>query len=273
MNTPLPNVLSIAGSDPSGGAGIQADLKTFAALGCHGMAIPAALTAQNTQGVSAIHIPPEPFVTEQMRMIFADIGVAAIKTGMLGTPGIVHAVARVLAGHGDIPVVVDPVLVSTSGTGLASSDTIEAFREALFARARLVTPNLAEAARLADTAVPVTRADMEAIAARLHARHNTAWLIKGGHGEGASSDDVLFDGARFQWFSAPRIATRNTHGTGCTLSSAIAAYLARGYALPDSVGLAKAYLGTALAGAGRLNAGHGPGPLDHFAPWRDIAPS
>jgi hydroxymethylpyrimidine kinase/phosphomethylpyrimidine kinase len=268
LKSPVPNLLSIAGSDPSGGAGIQADLKTFAALGCYGMAVPSALTAQNTQGVGGIHLPPAEFVGQQIKMIFADIEVAAIKIGMLGSPEIVAAVAEALQGHESIPLVLDPVLAATSGADLGGDGVIAAMRASLFSRATVITPNLHEAARLANAPVPANRGEMESIARHLRADRPAAWLIKGGHGEGTTSDDVLFDGTAFHWFSAPRVQTRNTHGTGCTLSSAISAYLAKGFPLPEAVGLAKTYLSAALAGADALDVGQGPGPVDHFAVWR-----
>ena len=264
----IPNVLSIAGSDPSGGAGLQADLKTFAALGCYGMAAVTALTAQNTQGVSQVHLPPAAFVAEQIRIVFADVEVAAVKIGMLGSREIVEAVADVLAAHPRTPVVLDPVLVATSGATLGDDAVIEAIRTTLFPRATLVTPNLEEAARLAGTEALTTRSAIEAAALALRGDGSAAWLIKGGHGTGASADDLLLDDAGATWLSAPRVETRNTHGTGCTLSSAIAAELAKGRDLRAAVAAAKAYLVEALVGADRLRVGHGAGPLDHFARWR-----
>lgn len=272
MKSPIPNLLSIAGSDPGGGAGIQADLKTFAALGCYGMAVPSALTAQNTQGVGGIHLPPAEFVGRQIKMIFADIDVSAVKIGMLGSPEIAMAVAEALQGDRSVPLVLDPVLVATSGANLGGDGVIAAMRASLFSLATVVTPNLHEAARLANTTVPANRAEMESIARSLRADQPAAWLIKGGHGEGPTSDDVLFDGTAFHWFSAPRIQTRNTHGTGCTLSSAIAVYLAKGFPLPEAVSLAKTYLNVVLAGADALDVGKGPGPVDHFALWRNSGP-
>jgi hydroxymethylpyrimidine/phosphomethylpyrimidine kinase len=267
-NPSIPNVLSIAGSDPGGCAGIQADLKTFAALGCHGMAAITALTAQNTLGVSAVHMVPAEFVGEQIAMIFADIAVAAVKIGMLGSPEIVEAVAAALAPYPSVPVVLDPVLVATSGAVLGSDAVIAAMRQHLFPRASIITPNLAEAARLGDMPVSSSRAAMEAVASRLYAGGTAAWLIKGGHGVDDRSDDVLFDGEAFAWFSAKRVATLNTHGTGCTLSSAIAAFLAKGLPRDAAVREAKAYLTAALAGADALDVGSGPGPVDHFAACR-----
>jgi hydroxymethylpyrimidine/phosphomethylpyrimidine kinase len=265
----IPNVLSIAGSDPSGGAGVQADLKTFAALGCHGMAAITALTAQNSRGVSAVHAPPPAFVAEQIAMVFADIPVAAIKIGMLGSAGVVEAVADVLSVGPRVPIVLDPVVVATSGAILGGDDVIAAMRVRLFPLATLVTPNLPEAARLADAAIPDGRAAMEAIARRLRGAGAAAWLVKGGHAAGDTADDVLLDDTGARWFSGARVATRNTHGTGCTLSSAIAALLARGVPLDDAITRAKAYLEGALRGADALAVGSGPGPVDHFAAWRD----
>ena len=264
---PIPNVLSIAGSDPSGGAGIQADLKTFAALGCHGMAAITALTAQNTVGVSAVHCPPAAFVAEQIAMVFADVAVAAVKVGMLGAPDVVEAVAAELRKHPDVPVVLDPVLVATSGAVLGSDAVIAAMRDHLFPLAGIITPNLAEAERLAG--FPVHSRE-EMVRAGLHLRGTAAaaWLVKGGHGVGGSANDLLVDGTGQHWFSAPRIKTRNTHGTGCTLSSAIAAFLARGEPLGQAVRQAKAYLGQALRGGEALSVGKGAGPVDHFAAWR-----
>lgn len=270
--TPIPNVLSIAGSDPSGGAGIQADLKTFAALNCHGMAALTALTAQNTRGVSAVHCPPAEFVAAQIAMIFADVTVAAIKIGMLGAADVVEAVCAELHKQqdkrGKLLIVLDPVLVATSGAVLGSDAVVEAMRRHLFPLATIVTPNLAEAERLAGMPVR-SREDM--VRAALHLRDDAAaaWLIKGGHAEGPSANDLLVDsGGGRHWFSAPRVETRNTHGTGCTLSSAIAAYLARGETLVAAIRLAKNYLGQALRGADALQVGEGAGPVDHFAAWR-----
>ena len=268
MSGAIPNVLSIAGSDPGGGAGIQADLKTFAALGCHGMAALTALTAQNTMGVSAVHLPPPTFVTEQIAMVFADIEVAAVKVGMLGSRAIVEAVAEVLALHRTVPVVLDPVLVATSGASLGDETVIAAMRKSLFPLARLVTPNLAETERLAGVGRLTTNEEIETVAVRLKGTSRAAWLIKGGHGVGDTADDLLLDDEGPLWFSSPRVATANTHGTGCTLSSAIAASLAKGAPLREAVAQAKAYLDRALAGADRLDVGEGAGPVDHFAEWR-----
>ncbi len=264
----IPNILSIAGSDPSGGAGIQADLKTFAAFGCHGMAAPTALTAQNTLGVSGVHLPPPGFVAEQITTVLADIDVAAIKIGMLGSAAIVEAVAGALAAYAG-PIVLDPVLVATSGATLGDDAVIEAMRTHLFARATLVTPNLAEASRLLGDAHLEDEKAITDAARRLRGTGAAAWLIKGGHGTGDTATDLLLDAQGFARFASPRLATRNTHGTGCTLSSAIAAALGKGQSLRQAVASAKRYLDASLAGADRLSVGQGPGPLYHFARWRD----
>ena len=264
----VPNVLSIAGSDPGGGAGVQADLKTFAALGCHGMAAITTLTAQNTLGVSAVHVPPPRFVAEQIRMVFADIDVAAIKIGMLGSHAIVEAVADELAARTDIPIVLDPVLVATSGAALGDDAVIHAMRARLFPIATLITPNLTEATRLSGGNAPKTHEDIEGLALALRGDLPAAWLIKGGHGRSERADDYLLSAQVSRWFSSPRVSTRNTHGTGCTLSSAIASFLALGRDLAEAIALAKAYLDDALAGADILSVGRGAGPVDHFARWR-----
>ncbi len=263
------NLLSIAGSDPSGGAGVAADLKTFAALGCNGMAVIAALTAQNTQGVRAVHVPLASFAAAQIDAIFEDIDVAAVKIGMLASAAVVTAVADRLAFHKPRFIVLDPVLVATSGDALSAADASEAIVQHLFPLVTLVTPNFSEAARLSNRAVSADREGMRRAAALLHSRGAKAVLVKGGHLEGMTSDDLLFDGASYRLFSVPRIITRNTHGTGCTLSSAIAAYLAQGDELGEAIGAAKTYLNGALAAANELSAGHGPGSVNHFYKlWR-----
>ncbi len=259
-----PNLLSIAGSDPSGGAGIQADLKTFSALGCYGMAAVTALTAQNTRGVTAVHVPPPEILTAQLDAIFADIRVDAVKIGMLANAAIVRAVARCLAARPGLPIVLDPVLVATSGDSLGAPDVVDAMMEHLVPLATVVTPNLPEAARLADTAVPEDEDAMRAVADRLTARGARAVLLKGGHLVGADAVDLLAEGSEIHFFHARRIATRNTHGTGCTLSSAIACYLGRGLALADAAAAAKSYLTGALTESASLDVGGGHGPVHHF---------
>ena len=258
------NLLSIAGFDPSGGAGAAADLKTFAALGCNGMAVVTALTAQNTQGVTALHVPPADFTAAQIDAVFRDIEVAAVKIGMLACGAIAEEVAERLAFYKHRFIVLDPVLAATSGDALSTSDTAQAIVRHLFPLATLITPNISEAARLSGHVIAADLEGMRRAAMLLQARGAKAVLIKGGHASGATSDDLLFDGGSYRLFSAPRVATRNTHGTGCTLSSAIAAYLAQGQELGEAIGAAKTYLTGALAAADQLSAGHGPGPLHHF---------
>ena len=260
----IPNVLSIAGSDPSGGAGVQADLKTFAALGCHGMAVLTALTAQNTRGVRAVHVPPAEFLAAQIDAIFEDIDVAAVKIGMLGAGEIVSVVADRLKRHGARKIVLDPVLVATSGDSLGAPDVVDALLAKLLPLADLVTPNLPEIARLIGRDVSADPQDMRKAGEELIRRGARAVLVKGGHGDGAEAVDMLVTPAGVERFAAPRIATRNTHGTGCTLSSAIAAGLAHGRTLIEACADAKKYLTAALERADRLSVGHGHGPVNHF---------
>lgn len=265
----IPNVLSIAGSDPSGGAGIQADLKTFSALGCYGMAAITALTAQNTQGVTGVHIPDAAFIAQQIDTIFADVRVDAVKIGMLGSPDIVHAVADALARHKPPHLVLDPVLVATSGHSLGAPGVVETMRERLFPLASVITPNLPEAARLAEVDMPADEAGLEHLARILAGQGVRAVLVKGGHLSGGSAEDVLFAQGQVSRFSAPRVKTKNTHGTGCTLSSAIAAHLAQGLALDQAVQASKDYLTQALRAADALDVGQGHGPVHHFTGlWR-----
>lgn len=261
------HVLSIAGSDPSGGAGIQADLKTFSALGCYGMAAITALTAQNTRGVSAVHVPPAAFIAQQIDAIFADIRVDAVKIGMLASGEIAEAVADRLQAHGARNIVLDPVLVATSGDSLGSPDVVDAMRKRLFPIATLITPNMPEAERLSGFAIDAGTQGLERVARNLAELGARGVLVKGGHGAGATADDVLLSDGHAQVFSAPRVETDNTHGTGCTLSSAIASYLAKGHELRDAVGAAKTYLTQALQSAELLNVGGGHGPVHHFHAW------
>ena len=264
----IPNLLSIAGSDPSGGAGVQADLKTFSALGCYGMAALTALTAQNTRGVRAVHVPPPAFLTDQLDAIFADVRVDAVKIGMLATGDMVRAVARSLEAHPGLPVVLDPVLVATSGDSLGAPDVVDAMVERLLPLAAVVTPNLPEQARLAGMPVPEDEDALRDAAAALQARGARAVLVKGGHLAGGEAVDLLAEGGAIRLFHARRIDTPNTHGTGCTLSSAIAAHLAKGFALADAVDAAKSYLMGALSESGKLGVGDrvrgGHGPVHHF---------
>lgn len=260
----IANVLSIAGSDPSGGAGIQADLKTFSALGCYGMAAITALTAQNTRGVTGVHIPEASFIANQIDTVFADVRVDAVKIGMLASGEIARMVAQRLKAHGARNIVLDPVLVATSGDSLGAPDVVDAMREYLFPLAAVITPNVPEAVRLADGDTPHDVQGLEALARRLDGMGANAVLVKGGHLGGETASDVLFHEGALRVFDAPRIDTKNTHGTGCTLSSAIASHLARGLALSEAVGAAKDYLTQALRGANALQVGSGHGPVHHF---------
>jgi hydroxymethylpyrimidine/phosphomethylpyrimidine kinase len=264
--------LTIAGSDSSGGAGIQADLKTFAALGVYGASAITALTAQNTQGVTGIHDVPPDFVAAQIDAVFADLDVAAVKIGMLSQAPIVETVAQALDRHRAKNIVLDPVMVASSGDRLLAMDAVEAVRRLLIPRALVITPNLPEAALLLDMKPAHGEAEMETQARALIERfHANAVLIKGGHGAGAESVDLLVEADTVTRLAAQRISSKNTHGTGCTLSSAIAAGLARGLGLAAAVRAAKAYVTAAIAAAGALHVGHGHGPLHHFhghAQWR-----
>jgi hydroxymethylpyrimidine/phosphomethylpyrimidine kinase len=264
--------LTVAGSDPSGGAGIQADLKTFSALGVFGTSVLTALTAQNTRGVTGVHAVPAEFVGEQLRTLFADVTVHATKLGMLGSADVVREVARVLAGRPGGPVVCDPVMVATSGDRLIGEDAVDAVRSVLLPVTDLVTPNVPEAAALLDVA-PATRAEeLAEQATALLALGPGAVLLKGGHLGGDSSVDVLATAAGVVETRRPRVATPATHGTGCTLSSAIAALAARDRsgAPPDWVPLVEAardYLHAALVAGESLGVGSGHGPVHHFAGW------
>lgn len=258
-----PRVLSIAGSDSGGGAGIQADLKTFAALGCYGMTAITALTAQNTQGVRAIHGVPPDMLRQQMDAVVEDIGLQAVKIGMLHAPEIVQTVADAIDRHALVNVVLDPVMVATSGAVLIENPAIAALVRELFPRADLVTPNLDEAALLVGRPLNDER-DMEAAAHELLAMGARAVLLKGGHLQGeVVSDLLLLPGGAPHWMRAPRIHSANTHGTGCTLSSAIAAHLALGASLPEAVQAARAFVRAALAAGAKVRTGVGSGPLNH----------
>ncbi|SEK29296.1 bifunctional hydroxymethylpyrimidine kinase/phosphomethylpyrimidine kinase [Pacificibacter marinus] len=261
----IANVLAIAGSDPSGGAGIQADIKSISANGAFAMAAITALTAQNTQGVSGVHLVPPAFVKDQIAAVFADIRVDAIKIGMIATADIARAVAEALAPYPDVPVILDPVMIAKGGAQLLVDDAILALRRALLPRASVLTPNLPEAAHLLGGQHAKTRQEMVAQGQALCALGPKAVLMKGGHLDGQDSPDALISQAGVQWFEAPRLATQNTHGTGCTLSSALAAQIAKGHALPDAVAAAKAYVATAIAGADQLDVGSGHGPTHHFS--------
>ena len=260
-----PVALTIAGSDSGGGAGIQADLKAFAANGVFGTSAITALTAQNTQGVSAIHDVPLVFIAAQLESIFSDFDVAAVKIGMLSRAETIRIVAGELRRRNAPHIVLDPVMVATSGDRLLNEDAVAALRSELMPLAEIVTPNLHEAAALTGKPLARTEAEMEAQARDIFAFGPRWVLVKGGHGTSEEAVDLLVgsDGAVTR-VSARRIDTRNTHGTGCTLSSAIAANLARGMDLVGAVRAAKDYVTQAIAAADALKVGHGHGPLNHF---------
>jgi hydroxymethylpyrimidine/phosphomethylpyrimidine kinase len=259
--------LTIAGSDSSGGAGIQADLKTFSALEVYGASVITALTAQNTLGVEAVHVVPAEFVRAQMRAVAADLKVGAIKIGMLATSAVIEAVAAGLGDFPSVPVVLDPVMVAASGDPLLEADAVEALRAVLIPLATLITPNLAEAAALLGEPCARSEYEMAAQALKLHEAGASAVLIKGGHSEGEAAIDILFEGDQPVSFEAPRVETKNTHGTGCTLSAAIAAELAKGADIAEAVGTAKTYVTEAIFAADQLEIGKGRGPVHHFHAW------
>ena len=262
MITPI--AVTIAGSDSGGGAGIQADLKTFSALGVFGASAITALTAQNTLGVQAIHAVPPEFVSQQIDSVFGDLSVSAVKIGMLATPEVIEAVAQGLDRFGGLPVVLDPVMVAASGDVLIAPEAVEALRRHLLPRAGLITPNLPEAARLLDAEVARDEEETADQARALMGIGARAVLIKGGHAEGPESVDILVTSDGVERLPAPRADTRNTHGTGCTLSSAIAAGLAKGQDLVGAVQMAKRYVTEAIRRSDELRIGHGHGPVHHF---------
>ena len=268
----IANVLTIAGLDPSGGAGILADVKAMSACDTYGMAVVAALTAQNTCGVSGWQPVAPDFVRAQIDAIFEDIRVDAVKIGMLGTPEVIDAVAEALERHRPPFVVLDPVMVAKGGDRLLAKEAESALCERLLPLTTVITPNLPEAAVLAGEAEIRERGEMPALARKLLERlAPDAWVyLKGGHLTESESPDLLLSRETSLTFEAPRIATKNTHGTGCTLSAAIAAQLGRGESVPEAVRKAKAYVYEAIAHADELGVGHGHGPTNHFATlWRN----
>jgi hydroxymethylpyrimidine/phosphomethylpyrimidine kinase len=256
--------LTIAGSDSSGGAGIQADLKTFASLGVYGTCAITALTAQNSNGVEAIYKISPDFIAAQIDAVFADLAVDAVKIGMLFLPESAVVVARALARHDAHNIVLDPVMFASSGASLLMPEAIEVLRYELMPRALVVTPNLPEAAALTGASLARNEEEMEVQARELLSLGARSVLIKGGHGDGADSVDLLIGQGEVVRLSAKRIATNNTHGTGCTLSSAIAAGLAKGLDLITATQAAKTYITAAIAAADSLAIGNGHGPLHHF---------
>jgi hydroxymethylpyrimidine/phosphomethylpyrimidine kinase len=256
--------LTVAGSDSGGGAGIQADLKSFSALGVYGASVITAVTAQNTRAVTAVHAIPVDVIAAQLDAVFDDLAIAAVKIGMLGLPAVVETVALSLRARG-LPIVLDPVMVAKSGDSLLSEAAVIALRRDLLPLADLLTPNLPEAARLLEAPEARSEPEMEAQGRRLLALGPRAVLMKGGHGSGPLCVDLLVRGdAETLRLAAPRRDTRNTHGTGCTLSSAIAAGLAKGQGMAEAVHSAHGYLQGAIAAADSLAVGSGHGPVHHF---------
>lgn len=259
-----PIALTIAGSDSSGGAGIQADIKTFSALGVYGASVLTALTAQNTQSVDSIHDVPAQFIVDQLRAVLDDLDVCTIKIGMLSSSPIIEAVATTLRDQADIPIVLDPVMVAKSGDKLLSEDALSALCESLCPLATLLTPNIPEAAILLNSKEAQSIEDVEHQAWQLGNMTGNSVLLKGGHLESLQSTDVLVHEGKLRHFDFKRIDTTNTHGTGCTLSSAIAAGLAKGNDLTTAVKMATEFVNQAIASADQLSIGHGHGPVHHF---------
>jgi hydroxymethylpyrimidine/phosphomethylpyrimidine kinase len=259
--------LTIAGSDSGGGAGIQADLKTFAALGVYGMSVLTAITAQNTLGVQGVHELPPEFVAQQIRSVLDDLGADAIKTGMLSSAPIIRAIAKTLRAYEVERLVIDPVMVARSGDPLLREDARDALISEMLPLATVLTPNRHEAQVLAGLAIH-TLDDVRQAAIAIHQLGPGHVVVKGGDLEETDeSVDVLYDGQEFHVFSAPRVETRNTHGTGCTFASAIAAELAKGKDIPTAVAAAKQYVTQALQGGAAFRLGQGHGPVHHFAPF------
>ncbi|MER1940348.1 bifunctional hydroxymethylpyrimidine kinase/phosphomethylpyrimidine kinase [Castellaniella sp. FW104-16D08] len=267
----IPNTLSIAGVDPSGGAGVLADVKTMSALGAYGMAVVAALTAQNTQAVTRIAALAPDFVAAQIDTLFADIRIDAVKIGMLGQAGVTRAVAERLAHWNPPHVVLDPVMVAKSGDHLLEQQAVAALREELIPLATIITPNLPEAGVLLGQSPADSLKEMRRMAERLRRLlpdDDTRWVfLKGGHLPGNDTIDLLHDGDRLIELPGRRIDTPNTHGTGCTLSAALAALLPRTGNVPDAAQQAKQYLQKAIAASGQLQVGSGHGPVQHFHAW------
>jgi hydroxymethylpyrimidine/phosphomethylpyrimidine kinase len=263
-NRVTPIALTIAGSDSGGGAGIQADLKTFSALGVFGCSAITSLTAQNTLGVQGVFVVPPEFVQQQIQSVMSDIQVGAIKTGMLANVGIISAVADSLKNYPSIPFVLDPVMVATSGDRLLTEDAVENLIKDLLPLASVITPNLHEAAALLNQSLAKDRKAMQEQGEKILSLGAKAVLMKGGHTTDDQATDLLITHSGTEIFSAPRLQTKNTHGTGCTLASAIAAGLAKQLSLQDAVKQAKDYLQGALAASNQLQIGKGSGPVHHF---------
>ena len=264
MSNNVKNVLSIAGSDPSGGAGIQADLKTFAANGVYGMAAITALTVQNTVGVQGIHLVPAKFVSSQIEAIFSDIAVSSVKVGMVGNAEIAEGVGTTLAKYRNLISVVDPVMVAKGGSPLLDKKAIQAVKDNLIPLATIVTPNLPEAAILLGSSIAKSEEDMVYQGKALLNLGPKSILMKGGHSEGITSNELLVTENNYVWFKEKRINTKNTHGTGCTLSSSIASFLAKDFSVEESVSKAKKFVTNAIRNSKTLSVGKGHGPTNHF---------
>jgi hydroxymethylpyrimidine/phosphomethylpyrimidine kinase len=260
----IPIALTIAGLDTSGGAGMLADVKTFNAFGVYGATVATALTAQNTRGITGIHVTPADFVGLQIDAVFSDLDVKAVKIGMVAQLATIDVIAAGLARWAPKHIVLDPVMVASSGDRLLPADAVDALRTKLIPLASLVTPNLPEAAALLDEPVASSAAAIESQGKRLLAMGCRAVLIKGGHGEGPESIDYLITGNATIALAAPRIVTKNTHGTGCSLSSAVTAGLAKGDDLETAVRRAKLWISAAITAGDRLDVGLGSGPIHHF---------
>ena len=271
-STSVPNLLTIAGTDPSGGAGIQADLKAFSALGAYGMSVVTALVAQNTRGVDFIHAVPTDFVAAQIDSVFSDVRVDALKIGMVHKADVAATIVDRLQRYEVANIVLDPVMVAKSGDRLLDDAAIAKIRDELLPLASVVTPNLPEAGVLLGREAPKTLDAMNDAVRALHEIGPSYVLLKGGHLEGAASSDLLFNGKDVIELKADRIATKNTHGTGCTLSAAIAALLPISHSVEDAVEEAKRYITGAIRESGQLDVGHGNGPVHHFhALWPEHA--
>ena len=258
----LPIILSIAGTDPSGGAGIQADIKAISATGGYAASVVTALVAQNTCGVQAIHNIPVTFITQQLESVFSDLAIKAVKIGMLHDDEVMQAVVAILQKYQPQYVILDPVMIAKNGCNLLEPTSINYLKNNVLQHATLITPNIPEAEKLLDTTIT----DLEVAAKTIAHRWNTNVLLKGGHQLSEKSNDVLFMPKEntTTWFYADRIHTKNTHGTGCSLSSAIASYLAQTNSIPEAVKQAKNYLTQAIHSGSTQQIGHGCGPIDHF---------
>ena len=269
MDKVIPNVLTIAGVDPSGGAGVLADVKAMSALGGYSCAVIAALTAQNTQGVTGVMAVPADFVKQQMQTLFDDVRIDAVKIGMLADVEVIKIVSQMLDRYRPRFVVLDPVMVAKSGDRLLPMDAVDALKTYLLPKATVLTPNLPEAAALIGEPEISHSEEMLPLATKLQQLlAPDAWLLlKGGHLSGEDVPDLLVQGRESYWFNSIRIATENTHGTGCTLSSALATLLPQTDSVPEAVQKAKSYITEAIARADELSVGHGHGPVHHFQAW------